>query len=386
MSHGGADAWAHVAIQGNKIYSHKIFRIDYIAYDGQKCQDVIHVNAQQCNMMMLNKEFTNPTKDPSTHPYMYGRVLGIFHANVSFAGPLHAGVERPGFHRLDFAWVHWYDHLGRQNEFSLDRVSPASLDSSRIGETVSFVDPADILRAVHLIPQFSLRKPGGRVPKSRMIEDKEVWSAYYVNMLDLLPLQTILLLIFHFGRFADRDMFMRYQYGMSVGHTYMHTAAFPPPRIPSLPPDFKHYVSQEELASEVGFDLDTARSGSQPEKKADTKGNKRKRKSSAKGKEKQWEGEEEEEGDEVEGDEGEDDEGEGDEGERGDTHGESPLALQSESGNTSEGAPEGEDGDTSGNDEDSDGSGREEDDDAFDEFNDPELSVDDDMFGSDEDE
>lgn len=46
-------------------------------------------------------------------------------------------------------------------------------------------------------------------------------------------------------------MFMRYQYGMSVGHTYMNTAAFPPPHVPTLPPDFKHYMSQEELEEVV---------------------------------------------------------------------------------------------------------------------------------------
>lgn len=27
-------------------------------------------------------------------------------------------------------------------------------------------------------------------------------------------------------------------YGMSVGHTYTHTKAYPPPTIPSIPPDF----------------------------------------------------------------------------------------------------------------------------------------------------
>ena len=45
--------------------------------------------------------------------------------------------------------------------------------------------------------------------------------------------------------FADRDLFMRYHYGMSVGHTYMHKDAFPPPTIPQIPADFNHYIPPE---------------------------------------------------------------------------------------------------------------------------------------------
>ena len=42
-------------------------------------------------------------------------------------------------------------------------------------------------------------------------------------------------------RFADRDLFMRYQHGMSVGHTYMHSKDSPAPTpIPSIPSDFDH--------------------------------------------------------------------------------------------------------------------------------------------------
>jgi hypothetical protein len=56
-------------------------------------------------------------------------------------------------------------------------------------------------------------------------------------------------------RFADRDMFMRYQLGMSVGHTYMHTSSFPSPSVPVIPLDFDHCLdgvsASEELSTEV---------------------------------------------------------------------------------------------------------------------------------------
>lgn len=41
-------------------------------------------------------------------------------------------------------------------------------------------------------------------------------------------------------RFVDRDMFMRFQFGMSVGHTYMHAPSFPAAAVPAIPPDFDH--------------------------------------------------------------------------------------------------------------------------------------------------
>lgn len=48
----------------------------------------------------------------------------------------------------------------------------------------------------------------------------------------------------------DRDAFMRYQYGMSVGHKYTHTSAFPP-SLPSIPPGFDHCVSEIDAEVEV---------------------------------------------------------------------------------------------------------------------------------------
>ena len=73
-----------------------------------------------------------------------------------------------------------------------------------------------------------------------MAGDGEDWKEYYVNRwvtpdIFACPLLT---LNSHYS-FVDRDMFMRYQYGMSVGHTYMHSL-FPIPTLPSIPTDFDY--------------------------------------------------------------------------------------------------------------------------------------------------
>ena len=38
---------------------------------------------------------------------------------------------------------------------------------------------------------------------------------------------------------------MRYQYGLSVGHTYMHQEAFPEASVPSIGADFDHILGIE---------------------------------------------------------------------------------------------------------------------------------------------
>ena len=60
-------------------------------------------------------------------------------------------------------------------------------------------------------------------------------------------------------RFVDRDMFMRYQYGMSVGHVYMHSL-FPLPTLPSIPPDFDYCL--QDTPHPVSHEPEQAQSSS----------------------------------------------------------------------------------------------------------------------------
>ncbi|KAJ2935903.1 hypothetical protein H1R20_g1191, partial [Candolleomyces eurysporus] len=175
-----------------------------------------------CNVMLLNADFS----EPGTHSlYLYSRVLGIYHANVSYIGVLPDGTRRYDSFRLDVVWGQWYEALDHpiREEFQLDRLRLCPVEAP---ESLHFMDPSDILRAVHLIPQFSLGKVDTLPPKSRLVTPQESeWKAYYIN------------------RFVDRDMFMRYQYGMSVGHVYMHPL-FPVPKLPSIPSDFDYCLQE----------------------------------------------------------------------------------------------------------------------------------------------
>lgn len=172
-----ADQWVHIILRDKKLYGHKLLRVNYTTYDVQREQDVLHVDTPQSNIMLLNNQYTAETRH-TEHPYIYGKLLGIFHANVSFVGSLPDGIQRPAYQRIDFAWVHWYQFEAASKEFSLDTVSPIPLTSNL---ALGFVDPADILRAVHMIPRFSLGKLGEPVSKSPLVQYEHQWKAYFVN-------------------------------------------------------------------------------------------------------------------------------------------------------------------------------------------------------------
>ncbi|KAG1749279.1 hypothetical protein EDB19DRAFT_1904794 [Suillus lakei] len=68
-----------------------------------------------------------------------------------------------------------------------------------------FLDPADVVRACHIIPSFtSKRKHSGGPGVSACAGDKDDRREYYVN------------------RFVDHDMLMCFHFGLGVGHIYSH--------------------------------------------------------------------------------------------------------------------------------------------------------------------
>ena len=153
------------------------------------------------------------------HPYIYARVLSIFHVNATYVGP---GVVDYHSHRIDVLWVHWYQYVEESagwDTATVDRVCfPPMADEHAFG----FVNPDDVLRGCHMIPQFScgLRYPDG-TGISHCAQDASYWHFYYVNQFVLL-LSNEPLAIIMVSSFVDRDMVMRYHWGLGVGHTYAY--------------------------------------------------------------------------------------------------------------------------------------------------------------------
>jgi hypothetical protein len=120
--------------------------------------------------------------------FVYGRVLGIFHVNIVYAGP---GMLDHRPRRFDLLWVRWYDPLdGRFSEESLwstmrmERVAFRTLSHP---EACDFINPSDVIRAAHIIPRFAQNKvfseediSSGQI-FSKCAGNEEDWQEYYVN-------------------------------------------------------------------------------------------------------------------------------------------------------------------------------------------------------------
>jgi hypothetical protein len=121
------------------------------------------------------------SQDRSDHPYCYARVFGIYHAMVQLNSPR---SRRRELHRIEFLWVRWYDV---DHSFSAGFAAKRAYQVSfRPGpDTFGFVDPSNILRAAHLIPNFErgtteeLLSPSVARRQDEMDRD---YKSYYVNM------------------------------------------------------------------------------------------------------------------------------------------------------------------------------------------------------------
>ncbi|KAF8057993.1 hypothetical protein FPV67DRAFT_1429294 [Lyophyllum atratum] len=201
---GAAEDWELVAFHSDRIYGHATMRVNFTGYDIRRGDDVINARSHKSNIMVLNPDFDSEARSSDAHPFWYAKVLGIYHANVIYIGSGN-GDYRP--RRIEFIWVRWYDlrRAGGWDSRQLDQ-----LEFSTVTDEFSydFVDPGDVLRGCHLIPSFHL----GRVYStadhglSHCAQDRLDFKSYFV------------------GRFVDRDIAIRYHWGVGIGHTYASPA------------------------------------------------------------------------------------------------------------------------------------------------------------------
>ena len=164
-----------VYLKNDRIYLHKLVRIQYTTYDVRREQDVVNPSTPHRDIMLLATTSDNDVD----HPFLYARVLGIYHANVTYTGD---GTQSYQARRFEFLWVRWYRYQGqnvRWRDLKLDILSFPPVTSE---DAFGFVDPGNVLRACHIIPAFSRGKkyPDG-VGMSRSANDSQDWSGYFVN-------------------------------------------------------------------------------------------------------------------------------------------------------------------------------------------------------------
>lgn len=163
-----------VYLKSERIYLHKICRVQYTTYDVRRAQDVINPFTPHRDIMLLST-----TSDDDDHPFLYACVLGVYHANAIYAGDAARSYQAK---RLNFLWVRWYKYHGPSVRWSDSRLDTISFPPVTSQEAFGFVDPGDVLRACHVIPTFSRgKKYCDEVGLSRCANDSQDWSQYYVN-------------------------------------------------------------------------------------------------------------------------------------------------------------------------------------------------------------
>jgi hypothetical protein len=175
-----ADNWQAITFKHDQLYRHNIMRVNYTSYDVRRSDDVLHSGTHQSNIMVLNSEFTlNPRPSACIHPFLYARIIGIYHANVIYLGEGNRDYQP---HRLEFLWVRWYDHfkLGDWEKQQLDHLQFPSIYNDH---SFGFIDPRDVLRGCHLIPLLKHGKVYGAGDRgvSACCRDVNDWKVYVVN-------------------------------------------------------------------------------------------------------------------------------------------------------------------------------------------------------------
>lgn len=211
-----------IYFKGERMYSHKTVQFNYTTYDIRRAQDTVNPGTSHCNVLLLSEEMSHTaevlpttTSNGKSHPFLYARVIGIFHANVIYTG---LGMVDYTPKRMDFLWVRWYKYKGMDNSDRLDQLAFPPIDSKG---AFGFVDPADVLRCCHIIPRFSLgkRHPSG-TGFSKLARDSQDWLEYNVGRYAFLMTIFGSTLTCLLARFVDRDMLMRYHWGLGIGHKY----------------------------------------------------------------------------------------------------------------------------------------------------------------------
>ena len=171
---------AHVTIQGSTLYRHKTLKVRYTTYDMRDGEDRMCQRLHP-DIMVLS--------DSNEHPYLYGRVIDIFHANVGNSAGNSILTGGNDMARLEMVWVRWFRVAEPSSEglqgFHTLRYPSVTFCRADEPDAFGLIHPDEIVRAVHLIPRFKLLRTaeylaGPSVARPKGEEDD--WRGFSVNM------------------------------------------------------------------------------------------------------------------------------------------------------------------------------------------------------------
>lgn len=175
LARGTSESLDNLFLDGERIFEHKLARFNYTTYDVRRAQDTVRVGGARRDIMLL-AERHDDSEDLKPR-FLYARVIGIFHANVIYAGA-DLQVKRRS---IAFLWVRWFEDVVLPQPPSRPpqvRFPPMSGEAS-----FGFVDPSAVLRGCHIVPAFAAKRlHTDSISHSPCAGDADDWTRYYVGM------------------------------------------------------------------------------------------------------------------------------------------------------------------------------------------------------------
>ncbi|KAF5344215.1 hypothetical protein D9757_014413 [Collybiopsis confluens] len=202
----------------DRMYVHKVLRINYTTYDQRRCQDSINPRTHS-DVMVLS-----PNDVDDDEPYLYARVIGIYHVEAG----LRNDPQNSSSKRIDFLWVRWYVSADDRSCWKSRRLPQVGFVDGSDDGAFGFLDPAQVIRAVHLLPNFKEGRVStilGPSMARRADEEDQDYQRYYINI------------------FADRDMMIRFCPELTLG---THIASVVPD-----PPDSSDIEDNSDSSEEI---------------------------------------------------------------------------------------------------------------------------------------
>lgn len=170
--------------KNDRLYKHRILRINYTTYDVRRAQDVINPNTSHKDIMVLRDDSDDPDNEDGyiPHRFLYARVLGIFHTNVVYTGQ---GTLDYQPRRMEFLWVRWFQPTTSLCDWDSLRLDCVKFYPVAHEHAFGFLDPSDILRACHILPRMAQGKVHKNLGLSGYAKDQQDWQYYYINRFDL---------------------------------------------------------------------------------------------------------------------------------------------------------------------------------------------------------
>jgi hypothetical protein len=171
-----------IIIEQNQLYEHKSIRFRSTTYDARRMEETAKPNSH-ADIMVLAHEDSG--EGAPAFPYWHARIVGIYHAMVRQRIP--GGTMLTDVQRMDVLFVRWFglDSIGGWRAQRMHSVGFLP-DTDALGPAFGFLDPAEVIRMVHMIPDFVLGHTqdllsGPSMAIKTPYEDGE-YRQYYVGM------------------------------------------------------------------------------------------------------------------------------------------------------------------------------------------------------------